>query len=287
MSGEKLNPFSRSLRCILAMFAAVLVASAALADSRAPAALPPPPTYADLADLADGAPLVIRAQPRKIAAVEPARARGLRPGWGRFYVEARTEALIAGTAPLGEALRYLVDLPLDPKRKPPAFKKKSVVLFARTVAGRPGELQLVAPDAQLLWDAALDVRIKSVLRELYAPAAPPRISGLREVAHTGGELAGAGESQIFLVSASGEPAAITVSRAPGRAPQWGVSFSELVASDAAPARDTLAWYRLACFLPAALPASANTSPDDDDRAAAVQDYAYVRGQLGACPRTRR
>ena len=62
---------------------------------------------------------------------------------------------------------------------------------------------------------------------------------------------------------------------------------ELVASDAAPARDTLAWYRLACFLPAALPASANTSPDDDDRAAAVQDYAYVRAQLGACPRTRR
>ena len=271
----------------LVMLATVLTASDAFGDSRPAAAIAPLVTYADLADLADGAPLVIRAQPRKIAAVEPARARGLRPGWGRFYIEARTEALIAGRAPLGAALQYLVDLPLDAKGKPPAIKKKSVVLFARAVTGHPGELQLVAPDAQLLWDGALDARLKGVLRELFAPAAAPRISGVREAVHTGGDLAGAGETQIFLVSASGEPAAMTVSRAPGRAPQWGVSFSELVASDSAPVRDTLAWYRLACFLPAALPESANTSPDGDDRAAALQDYAYVREQLGACPRTRR
>ena len=189
------------------MLAAVLTASAALGDSRLTAAAAPLVTYADLADLADGAPLVIRAQPRKIAVVEPARARGLRPGWGRFYVEARTEALIAGSAPLGEALQYLVDLPLDAKGKPPAIKKKSVVLFARPVAGRPGELQLVAPDAQLLWDAALDARLKAVLRELYAPAAPPRISGVREAVHVSGDLAGSGETQIFLLSVSGEPAA--------------------------------------------------------------------------------
>ena len=280
------KPKLRAAR-LLVMLAAVLTASDAFGDSRPAAAIAPLVTYADLVDLADGAPLVIRAQPRKIAAVEPARARGLRPGWGRFYIEARTEALIAGRAPLGEALQYLVDLPLDAKGKPPAIKKKSFVLFARAVTGHPGELQLVAPDAQLLWDGALDARLKGVLRELFAPAAAPRISGVREAVHTGGDLAGAGETQIFLVSASGEPAAMTISRAPGRAPQWGVSFSELVASDSAPARDTLAWYRLACFLPAALPESANTSPDGDDRAAALQDYAYVREQLGACPRTRR
>ncbi len=280
------KPKLRAAR-LLVMLAAVLTASGGFGDSRPAAAIAPLVTYADLADLADGAPLVIRAQPRKIAAVEPARARGLRPGWGRFYIEARTEALIAGRAPLGAALQYLVDLPLDAKGKPPAIKKKSVVVFARAVTGHPGELQLVAPDAQLLWDGALDARLKGVLRELFAPAAAPRISGVREAVHTGGDLAGAGETQIFLVSASGEPAAMTVSRAPGRAPQWGVSFSELVASDSAPVRDTLAWYRLACFLPAALPESANTSPDGDDRAAALQDYAYVREQLGACPRTRR
>ena len=272
---------------ILLTAAAVLTASAALGDSRSLDPVAPPATYADLADLTDGAQVVIRAQPRKIAAVEPARARGLRPGWGRFYVEAKTEALIAGRAPLGEALRYLVDLPLDAKGKSTAFKKKSVVLFARTVPGRPGELQLVAPDAQLLWNAALDARIKGILRELYAPGAPPQITGVREAVHVTGDLADAGESQIFLLSLSGDPAAITVTRRPGSAPRWGVSFSELVASDAAPVRDTLGWYRLACFLPPALSAAANISDDPADRAAAAQDYAYVRDQLGACPRIRR
>lgn len=282
-----MNKSARRAPGIFLMLAGVLTTSAALGDSRAPNANVPLVTYADLADLADGAPVVIRAQPRKIAAVDPARANGLRPGWGRFYVEAKTEALIAGRAPLGDALRYLVDLPLDAKGKPPAFKKKSVVLFARTVPGRPGELQLFAPDAQLLWDAALDARIKSILRELYAPAAAPQVTGVREAVHVSGDLAGAGETQIFLLSASGEPAAITVSRSPGSAPHWGVSWSELVASDVAPVRNTLGWYRLACFLPPVLPAGAGQSDDANDRAAAAQDYAYVRDQLGACPRTRR
>ena len=275
------------LQGILVLGTVLLGSAAAYGDSPSagPAATA---TYADLADLADGAPVVVRVQPRKIAAVEPARARGVKAGWGRFYIEAKTEALIGGTAPLGEALTYLADLPLDAKGKPPAIKKKSVVLFARVVAGQPGQLQLVAPDAQLLWDAALDTRIKGVLRELYATGAPPRIGAVREAVHTGGELAGAGETQIFLVTASGDPAAMTVTRAPGKAPQWGVSFSELVDSGAPPARDTLAWYRLACFLPASLPASAASGGSDgDDRAAASSDYAYVMSQLGRCPRSRR
>jgi len=274
------------LQGILALGAVLLGPGAAYGDSPS-AGLAAVATYADLADLADGAPVVVRAQPRKIAAVEPARARGVRPGWGRFYVEAKTEALIGGTVPLGEALTYLVDLPLDSKGKPPAFKKKSVVLFARVVADHPGQLQLVAPDAQLLWDAALDARIKGVLRELYAAGAPPRIGAVREAVHTSGELAGAGETQIFLVTASGDPAAMTVTRSSGKAPQWGVSFSELVDSGAPPARDTLAWYRLACFLPASLPGSAASGGDADDRTAASADYNYVKSQLGRCPRSRR
>jgi len=280
-----MNAMIRSGRTALVLIAAVMAASAG-ADSP-PRPVPPPASYADLVDLADGAPLVIRAQPRKIVAVEPARARGLRAGWGRFYVEAKTEALIGGTAPLDGALVYLVDLPLDAKGKPPAFKKKSVVLFARTVPGRPGELQLVAPDAQLMWDAMLETRIKGVLAELYAPDAPQKITGVREAIHVGGDLAGEGETQIFLTAANGEPAAIAVSRKPGQPPRWGVSFSELVASDAAPRRDSLGWYRLACFLPRDLPPAANISGRGADRAAAAADYGFAIAELGACQRTRK
>ena len=280
-----MNALIRCGAATLTMLAAVLTAPAR-ADSP-PKPAPTPASYADLVDLAEPAPLVIRAQPRKIVAVEPARARGLRAGWGRFYIEAKTEALIAGTVPLGGALTYLVDLPLDAKGKPPAIKKKSMVLFARGVPGRPGELQLVAPDAQLWWDPELETRIKSVLAELYAPAPPQKVTGVREAIHVGGELAGEGETQIFLTSANGEPAAIAVSRKPGQPPRWGVSFSELVASDAAPRRESLAWYRLACFLPRELPAAANISDRSADRAAAAADYAFVIGELGGCPRTRK
>lgn len=273
---------------MIAVMAVALSSVAAVGDSQAAApAVVTPVSYADIADLADSAPLVIRAQPRKIAQVEAVRARGLRAGWGRFYVEAKTETLLAGSAPLGGELRYLVDLPLDAKGKAAPFKKKSVILFARLVPGRPGELQLVAPDAQLLWDPALEARVAGVLRELYAPGAPQRVTGVREAIHVTGNLAGEGETQIFLTAANGEPAAMTVSRKPGAAPRWGVSFTELVALDTAPARDTLGWYRLACFLPAELPGAANISESSADRAAAAQDYAFVRDQLGACPRLRR
>lgn len=266
----------------------LLAAPTAHADSR-PA--PPPAsaslTYADIADLADSAPMVIRAQPRKLIPIEPARAGGVKPGYGRFYVEAKTEGVIAGTQPVGELLRYLVDLPLDAKGKPPAVRKKSAVLFARTVPGRPGELQLTRTDAQLLWDAPLDGRLRAIIKELYAPGAAHRVTGVREAIHVAGDLAGEGESQLFLSTANGEPAAITVTRTPGQAPRWSVSFSELVAADAAaPGRDSLAWYRLACFLHPALPAGANISATAADRAAAARDYRFVIEQMGACPRSR-
>ena len=267
----------------------VTLPAAAFARDDSPAAVPAPAaSYADLADLADGAPLVIRAQVRKLVAVEAARAPGLRAGRGRFYVEARTEAVVFGRSGLGEDLRYLVDLPFDPKGRPPALKKKSVVIFARSVPARPGELQLVANDAQLVWDAALDTRLRGVLGELNAPTAPRRVTGVREALFVPGSLAGESESQLFLATADGEPAAVTVVRQPGQTPRWSVSFSEVVGeAGLAPARDTLGWYRLACFLPAALPVEANTSGTAENRLAAERDYRFVLDQLGACPRTRK
>ncbi|HEX7931442.1 MAG TPA: hypothetical protein VF470_11135, partial [Sphingomicrobium sp.] len=48
------------------------------------AEVPQTATYADLADMSDSARLVLRAQVRKMAPVEPARARGVRAGWTRY-----------------------------------------------------------------------------------------------------------------------------------------------------------------------------------------------------------
>lgn len=268
----------------LAIFLATAGPAVAQVDSPGVAA---EPAYADLVDLAEAAPLVIRAQPRKLAAVEAARAPGLRPGWGRFYIEARTEAVIFGRSGLGEQLRYLVDLPLDPKGKPPAIKKRSMVLFARAVPARPGELQLVAPDAQVAWNEPLDARLRAILAELTGPGAPLKVTGVREALFVPGNLAGESETQLFLATANDQPAAITVVRRPGAAPRWTVSFSDVVGEAAAPPRETLAWYRLACFLPPVLPAGTASAGSAADRAAAARDYRFVIAQLGACGRTRK
>lgn len=269
------------------MAAGLLCAAPAQGESLAPAAPIVAVPFADLADLADSAPLVIRVQIRKMTQLEPERTRGVRPGQGRFYVEAKTEGLIAGNTVLGEAQRYLVDLPLDAKGKPPALKKKSVLLFARAVPGRPGELQLVAPDAQLLWDAPTDQRLRAIIAALIAPDAPPRLTGVREAIYVPGNLAGEGETQLFLASANDQPAAIIVERQAASAPRWNVTFSEVVeANGTPPMRDTLAWYRLACFLPAELPRRANVSATASDRTRAAEDYRFVLTQLGPCGRLR-
>lgn len=279
---------TRTFIPILTIVAALASIAPAQADSQPVLSVPPAPTYADLADLADGAPLVIRVQPRKLVQIEAARAPGLRDGRGRFYIESRVEALVSGRGLVGDQMRFLADLPLDFRGKPPALKKKSAVIFARAVAERPGELQLVAPDALLPWDTALDARLRGVLGELLAPGAPQRVTGVREAIHVSGTLAGEGETQLFLSTASGDPAAVTIARTPNQPPRISVSFSELVGAGAGtPQADSLAWYRLACFLPPALPTSANISGTAADRNAAAADYRALLARLGPCPRTRR
>ena len=244
-------------------------------------------TYADLADLSDGAGLVLRAQVRKQAELKPERTPGLPAGMARLYVEARTTALLSGSAPVGESLRYLVDVPRDSRGKVEKFKNRDVLLFARTVPGRPGEIQLVAPDAQLLWSDSLEARVRAILRESVSPDAPPRIGAIRDVLSVAGTLVGESETQLFVNTQGDGPASITVVRRPGQQPSWGVSWSEIVDQAALPPqRETLGWYRLACFLPERLPAGASLSTDPADRRRAEQDYRFVLEQLGSCPRNR-
>lgn len=243
-------------------------------------------TYADVADLADSAGLVVQAQVAKMVRVEDARVRGLTPGHGRFYVQAKTRALLVGKAPLGESISYLVDLPLDSRGKAPKLKKQEVFLFARAVPGRPGELQLVTPTAQQAWTAPGEARLRAILKELVSPDAPAKITGVRELLFVPGNLAGQGETQIFLNTRDGSAASITVRHEAGAAPVWGVSFSELVADVGhPPARDTLEWYRLACFLPNLPPARANISASFAEQQQALSDYRMVLGELGVCART--
>ena len=112
------------------------------------------------------------------------------------------------------------------------------------------------------------------------------MTGVREALFEPGTLAGAGETQIVLTTPNGAPVALSVVHVPGQETVWSVSFSEVVNGGRAPARETLAWYRLACFLPRALPGGANISLGDVARAQTAADYRLVIAGLGACGRTR-
>lgn len=272
--------------------AAGLILAAALSGPalRAQAAAPYPATftYADLADLSDAAQLVVRARVAKQVKVEPERAAGVAPDHIRLYIEAETQALIGGNVPLGQSLRYLVDVPLDAQGKVPKLKKTEVILFARAVAGRPGAIQLIAPDSQLPWSAGLEAQLREILAALVAPGAPPRTTGIRDALSVAGNLAGESETQFFLRTPDGAPLALSVVRRPGVAPVWGVSYSEIVDQAVRPPQPrTLGWYRLACSLPASLPPAANLSLNQADRARADADYRFVMQQLGPCQRMRK
>lgn len=244
------------------------------------------PTYADLADLADSAPLVIKANVRKAIRVKDERAPGLAPGRARYYVEARTTALLSGASAIGESLAYLVDLPLDARGKAASLKKRDVIIFARPVTGRPGEVQLVKPDAQLFANDTNEAKVREIITALLAPDTPSKVTGVREILFVPGTLAGEGETQMFLATADRSAASITVRHEPGRPPLWGVSFSELVADvSRPPARGTIEWYRLACFLPQTLPPGANLSGSAAARGQAEADYRLVINALGPCERT--
>ncbi|MEZ5743729.1 MAG: hypothetical protein R3D89_08370 [Sphingomonadaceae bacterium] len=280
--------FSTRFAAAAALLSCAALPACATAQQTPPSIAQEAPTYADLADLADAASLVLVAQPRKVVRVENARAPGLAPGHGRFYVRARTSALLFGPGGIGESLTYLVDLPLDSRGRGPSIKKRDVILFARTVAGRPGEIQLVAPSAQLLRSPETESRLRAILVDLAAPGAPGKVTGVREMIHVPGTLAGEGETQIFLATSDGSAASIAVKHFGSGRTEWGASFSELVADTAnPPSRESLEWYRLACFLPNTVAAAANLSPTASGRAQAMSDYRMVLGELGTCPRTRR
>lgn len=279
---------NRYFRPLGALAAPLLFAACATPNSAGPAPIAPmavTPTYADLVSLIEDAELVARAGIQDQAVVEPERAPGLAPGNVRLYVEAQTESLLTGPGGLGESLTYLVDLPLDERERAPKLRDSSVLLFAKRVPGSPAALQLVRPDAQLPATPEMESQVRSLITELLSPDAPPEIADVRDVISVPGNLVGESETQMFLATESGDPVSLTIIRRPGMAPQWGVSWSEIVDQAARPPEpDTLEWYRLACFLPQSLPADAFLQADSAARAQARTDYALVLEQLGECER---
>lgn len=191
--------------------------------------------------------------------------------------------LLRGPNDMPRAIRYLLDVPRTARGKAPKLKDLDYLIFAQQGDNRAGDLLLNGDNAHQPWNAPTERQTSYILQELFAPNSPPVITGIKEAFFVPGNLQGEGESQIFLSTANGAPVSLSVISRPGLAPSWSVSFSEIVdQSGTVPQRGTLAWYRLACSLPPALPAQAAVSGNAAHNEQAERDYQFILQSLGPC-----
>ena len=244
-------------------------------------------TFADLADLSLGAPIVALAEVDRVRRVDEERALGLAPNHVRYYVEAELETLIRSTNPIPGRVRYLVDLPREADGDRPRINGNRVMLFAAPVPGRREELQLIAPDAQLNWSETNEQMVRAILSEAASDDAPGTVTGVANAFSVTGTLPGESETQIFLATSDGRPVSLSILRRPNQSPRWSVALGEIIERTSPPPdRNTLLWYRLACFLPDSLPESSAENLDRNSFLNARADYRLVIQDLGACPRRR-
>jgi hypothetical protein len=239
-----------------------------------------------MADLALAAKVTAIVTVRDAIHLKDADAVGVAPGYARFYIGGDVDTLIAGAGGLPQAVSWVADVPVASANRLPKLKKQKLILLARTIPQKPGVLQLVSKTAQLTWSPELEQRLRTILSEANGASAPPVVTGIGHAFHVAGSIPGEGETQIFLKTADNRPVSISVQRHPGEDPRWSVSLAEIVNdAAAAPQRDTLLWYRLACALPASLPVDAIADQAPEDAQAAQADYRLVLDGLGPCGRT--
>ncbi len=242
--------------------------------------------YADLAARAERATLIADVRVRKVTKMDKPFVDADGKSVQRLYVEAEINNLIRGNQALAKRVSYAADVPLDSRGKLPKIQKQRMLIFAKPVEGRPGILQLIAPNAQLPWDSATDARVRTITAELLNTNAPPAIARVESAFHAAGTLEGEGDTQIFLATNTGDPASLSIVTRPGLPPKWSVAFGEVVGESAQiPKKNSLAWYRLACGLSENIPASAYEGNHEDRRAEITRDYNFVRSQIGSCERT--
>lgn len=244
-------------------------------------------TFADMADRAAAAPIGAVAELERASRIAPEQAIGIKPGHTRFLVEAQLRTLLRSPSTLPVDVTFLADLPNQPDGKPPRPRKKTLYLiFAAPVAAKPGTLQLSSPDAMIAHSPEREALARRIIGEALRSDAPPVVRGVGRAFHVPGVLPGESETRFFLAAADGAPLSMNVARTQNGPPSWSLSLGDVVGRGvAAPQRDTLLWYRLACGLPAELPANALAEAEPGQHEAIRADYSFIREQLGACTRS--
>ena len=236
-------------------------------------------SYADLAGLTLGSPVIVRATLVRADRLGSNDAPDVPAGRVRLLIRARTAAALLAPDAVPAEIEYLWETPLDVRGKPPKLKDMTVLLFLRPGA-RPGQYALTGSGAQLPDQPASEATVRAVLAE--ARTGVPRVTGVASAFRVPGSVPGEAESQFFLSTADSRPISLVVLSRPGQERTLQLALGDVIDEAATGVkRDTLLWYRLACFLPRALPDGVG----GDDRAGLTDDWGFVLASLGPCGRT--
>jgi hypothetical protein len=196
----------------------------------------------------------------------------------RLLVTAAVDAAIVAPAAVPAELSWLWDAPLDARGK--LEKRKNLAVMAWVAAPEPnGKTRLVAANAQQPWTPSLDTTVRGIAAEARSGAIPV-VTGVASGFRADGTVAGESESQFFLTTADGRGTTMVVTRRPGSAPRVTVARGDLIDESATNVQQgSLLWYRLACALPAELPAAAGGGDP-----ALVDDWRAAITSIGTCQR---
>jgi hypothetical protein len=239
----------------------------------------PSPTFADLADLTIAAPVIVHAVITDVERIGDKDSPGLAPGRARLLVTARLDAALVAPSAVPAALSWLWDAPLDARGKAPKPKGQPIIAWT-AVPAADGKTRLVAGAAQMPWDATTEARVRAIATEARSGTVPA-INGVANGFRVDGTIPGESESQFFLTASDGARLTMIVTTKPGEIRRVAISRGDVIDESAAMVRpETLLQYRLACFLPAALPPAAG----GDDTALAA-DWRAALAAIGPCGRT--
>ena len=261
----------------------LILATIAPAAAQAPS---PPPTandrlagFADTAELALAAPLIVRGTITRASRLSGKAAPDVAAGRARLLVTIAVSNVLVAPGTTGGSFSYLWDAPLDPRGRPPQAKGLDVLAFLAAPSS-DGSTRLVSRRAQQPWDSALADTVRTVVAEQRSGNVPT-IRGVSNGFRADGTVPGESESQFFLTTADGKPATLVVQNRPGEVRRVLVARGDIIDESAERVKPgTLLWYRLACFLPARLPAAAGGNDAD-----LARDWRDALASLGPCGKT--
>lgn len=236
-------------------------------------------SYVDIAELALASPVIIRATIVRVDRLRGEAAKGVAAGRTRLVVTAALSNVLVAPGAMAATVQYQWDAPTDARGRPPAAKGMDVIAFLAP-PGDGGATRLISRRAQQPYDPALADRVRTILTEARSGEVPI-VRGVSSGFRAEGTVPGESESQFFLTTADGKPATLVVQNRSGEARRVLVAQGDIIDESARRILpDSLLWYRLACFLPAALPEAAGGRDP-----ALARDWRDAIASLGPCTRT--